>query len=161
MVFVKPPNSMPSLKVFCKLGQQHKTGTKNFAKAYCTDHPGYLPGEYLLLEVSDDGCDKDQGILNQIFEPFFTTKEQGKGTGLGLASVFGMVKQNNGFINVYSEPGQGTKFQVYFPVFTEKTARMVVKAAELPAGRGHETILLVEDEPAILQMTTMMLTRLG
>jgi two-component system, cell cycle sensor histidine kinase and response regulator CckA len=138
-----------------------ETGAKTFDQAYCADHLGFLPGEYLLLEVSDDGCGMDKKILSQIFEPFFTTKEQGKGTGLGLASVFGMVKQNNGFINVYSEPGQGTTFKIYLPAFAAKSAGMVEKAPDLPAERGHEIILLVEDEPAILHMTTMMLTRLG
>jgi len=138
-----------------------KTDTNIFDAAHCTKRPGFLPGEYLLLEVSDNGCGMDQTILNQIFEPFFTTKEQGKGTGLGLASVFGMVKQNNGFINVYSEPGQGTTFKIYLPAFTAKSAWTTEKEQERPAEHGHETILLVEDEPAILQMTTMMLTRLG
>jgi two-component system, cell cycle sensor histidine kinase and response regulator CckA len=138
-----------------------ETGAKTFDQAYCADHLGFLPGEYLLLEVSDDGCGMDKKILSQIFEPFFTTKEQGKGTGLGLASVYGMVKQNNGFINVYSEPGQGTTFKIYLPAFAAKSAGMVEKAPDLPAERGHEIILLVEDEPAILHMTTMMLTRLG
>jgi PAS domain S-box-containing protein len=138
-----------------------ETDRKTFDAAYCAAHPGFLPGEYLLLEVSDDGCGMDQTILNQIFEPFFTTKEQGKGTGLGLASVFGMVKQNNGFINVYSEPNQGTTFRIYLPAFAGKSAWVTEKEQELLAEHGHETILLVEDEPSILQMTTMMLTRLG
>ena len=138
-----------------------ETDSKTLDEAYCADHLGFLPGEYLLLEVSDDGCGMDQSILSQIFEPFFTTKEQGKGTGLGLASVFGMVKQNNGFINVYSEPGQGTTFKIYLPAYAKKSAGVEEKAPELPAERGHETILLVEDEPAILKMTTMMLERLG
>jgi hypothetical protein len=111
--------------------------------------------------VSDDGCGMDKKTLSHIFEPFFTTKEQGKGTGLGLASVFGMVKQNNGFINVYSEPGQGTTFKIYLPAYAVKSAGLVEKAPEVPAERGSETILLVEDEPAILEMTTMMLERLG
>ena len=132
-----------------------------FTENYCTEHHGYLPGEYIRLAVSDDGCGMDQGTLNHIFEPFFTTKEQGKGTGLGLASVFGMVKQNNGFINVYSEPGQGTTFKIFLPAYAVKSAGVVDKAPDLPAERGHETILLVEDEPALLQMTTMVLTRLG
>ena len=103
----------------------------------------------------------DKKILNHIFEPFFTTKEQGKGTGLGLASVFGMVQQNQGFINVDSEPGKGTAFKIYLPAYAEKSAGVVEKAPDLPTEQGNETILLVEDEPAILQMTTMMLTRLG
>ncbi|MEE4136567.1 MAG: PAS domain S-box protein [Desulforhopalus sp.] len=138
-----------------------ETDTKIFDAAYCADHLGFLPGEFILVTVSDNGCGMDQYILNQIFEPFFTTKEQGKGTGLGLASVFGMVRQNNGFIDVYSEPGQGTTFRIYLPAYAKKTDEPVEKAPELPAEHGHETILLVEDESAILQMTTMMLTRLG
>lgn len=138
-----------------------ETDIKIFDEAYCADHLGYLPGEYVLLEVSDDGCGMDKKTLNQIFEPFFTTKEQGKGTGLGLASVFGMVKQNNGFINVYSEPDQGTTFKVYLPAYVENSGGVVEKAQDLPTEYGNETILLVEDESAILQMTTKMLTRLG
>jgi signal transduction histidine kinase len=138
-----------------------ETGAKIFDQAYCTDHLEFLPGEYPLLEVSDNGCGMDPKTLSQIFEPFFTTKEQGKGTGLGLASVFGMVKQNNGFINVYSETGQGTTFKIYLPAYAVKSAGIVGNGPELPTKPGNETILLVEDEPAILQMTTMMLTRLG
>ncbi|MBE0584642.1 MAG: response regulator, partial [Desulfofustis sp.] len=138
-----------------------ETDTKIFDEAYCADHLGSLPGEYVLLQVSDNGCGMDKKILNQIFEPFFTTKEQGKGTGLGLASVFGMIKQNNGFINVYSEPNQGTTFKIYLPAYAVKSEGVVEKATDIRVEPGNETILLVEDEPAILQMTTMMLTRLG
>jgi PAS domain S-box-containing protein len=138
-----------------------ETDTRTLDDAYCADHPGSLPGEYVLLEVSDDGCGMDKNLLNHIFEPFFTTKEQGKGTGLGLASVFGMVKQNNGFINVYSEPGQGTTFKIYLPAYAENATGEVAKVPDLPTEHGHETVLLVEDEPAILEMTTIMLSRLG
>ncbi|MFH2093349.1 MAG: ATP-binding protein [Pseudomonadota bacterium] len=138
-----------------------ETHTKIFDEAYCFDHLGALPGEYILLEVSDDGCGMDKKTLSQIFEPFFTTKEQGKGTGLGLASVFGMIKQNNGFINVYSEPDQGTTFKIYLPVYAVTSEGVAEKAPDIRVANGNETILLVEDEPAILRMTTMMLTRLG
>jgi len=138
-----------------------ETNAKTFDEDYCADHLGFLPGEYVVLEVSDDGCGMDKKTLNQIFEPFFTTKEQGQGTGLGLASVFGMVKQNNGFINVYSEPDQGTTFKIYLPAYTINTDGVVEKAPDLPAEHGNETILLVEDESAILEMTTRMLERLG
>lgn len=137
-----------------------ETDAKTFDEAYCADYPGALPGEYILLDVSDDGCGMDQDLLNHIFEPFFTTKEQGKGTGLGLASVFGMVKQNNGFINVYSEPGQGTTFKIYLPAYPEKATGDVAKVPDLPTAHGHETVLLVEDELAILEMTTKMLRSL-
>jgi CheY-like chemotaxis protein len=111
--------------------------------------------------VSDNGSGMSAETLANLFEPFFTTKEIGKGTGLGLATVYGIVKQNNGFINVYSEPGQGTTFKIYLarhqieaiPPPKEETAR--------PAARGHETILLVEDEPMLIEMATAMLERQG
>ncbi len=103
----------------------------------------------------------DKDTLLHLFEPFFTTKEQGKGTGLGLATVYGVVKQNNGFINVFSEPDQGTIFKIYLPRNQVKEGRLQDKEANRPVARGHETILLTEDEPAILSMATMMLERGG
>jgi len=124
-------------------------------------HGGSIPGEYVLLAVSDDGCGMDKETMNQLFEPFFTTKELGKGTGLGLATIYGIVKQNNGFINVYSEPGQGTIFRVYLPRHHGETSQEPERPELGEDTRGHQTILLVEDEPTILTMTTTMLTRLG
>jgi CheY-like chemotaxis protein len=98
-------------------------------------------------------------VLDNLFEPFFTTKDVGKGTGLGLATIFGIVKQNNGFINVYSEPGQGSTFKIYLPrIFTDEDTDQVVPEKKAAAG-GTETILLVEDEAPILRMTRMMLER--
>jgi two-component system, cell cycle sensor histidine kinase and response regulator CckA len=138
-----------------------ETGIAVFDEDYCTRHAGFVPGEYILLAVSDNGCGMDAAILSHLFEPFFTTKEVGKGTGLGLATVYGIVKQNKGFISVYSEPGQGTTFRIYLPPHTAKAARPVRTEVAAPTEHGHETILLVEDEPMILDLTMAMLKTLG
>ncbi|MGD9505860.1 MAG: ABC transporter substrate binding protein, partial [Syntrophobacteraceae bacterium] len=138
-----------------------ETGNVEFDEAYCSQHHGFMPGEYVVLAVSDNGCGMDAETLGKIFEPFFTTKEIGKGTGLGLPTVYGIVKQNNGFVNVYSEPGQGTSFRIYFPRQIMEAGASPEKPKERLPASGHETILLVEDEPAILEMTTKMLKKLG
>ncbi|MDD2337140.1 MAG: ATP-binding protein, partial [Geobacteraceae bacterium] len=137
-----------------------ETADAVFDYEYCLNHPGFVSGEFVLLTVSDDGCGMEKEMLNKIFEPFFTTKAVGEGTGLGLATVFGIVKQNNGFINVYSEPGHGTTFKIYLPRYSAKA--IVAKSETLePIRKGHETILLVEDEPAILELGKMMLESFG
>ena len=138
-----------------------ETNIRNFDDDYCIDHLGFKPGAFVMIAVSDDGCGMDQQTQSHLFEPFFTTKEMGKGTGLGLATVYGIVKQNNGFINVYSEPGHGTTFKIYLPKH-EPPEKKVDKKATAPADvSGNETILLVEDERTILRMGKMMLERLG
>jgi CheY-like chemotaxis protein len=103
----------------------------------------------------------DQEIQSKLFEPFFTTKEVGKGTGLGLATVYGIVKQNNGFIDVYSEPERGTTLKIYLPRYVGKVERARIEGPQEPAVPGHETILLVEDEPALLELGCSMLEKLG
>ena len=127
----------------------------------CVNHPDASPGKYVRLLVSDNGSGMGRETLDRIFEPFFTTKEPGKGTGLGLATVFGIVKQNNGFINVYSEPGQGTTFSIYFPRHVGKSSPVQNQGMAIDAPTGKETILLVEDELAILNMASMILTKHG
>jgi CheY-like chemotaxis protein len=128
---------------------------------YCARHTGFLPGEYVLLAVSDNGCGMDEVTLSHIFEPFFTTKKMGKGTGLGLAMVYGAVKQNNGFINVYSEPSHGTTFKIYLPRHTATVASRHEPGQVPKPMTGSETILLVEDEPAVLMMTSQQLEKMG
>ena len=137
--------------------------TKNMTldEVYCSHHAGFVPGKYVMLSVSDNGSGMEKNILSHVFEPFFTTKEVGKGTGLGLATVYGIVKQNLGFINVYSEPGEGTTFKVYFPRFDENLSDDPKEAAEKTAVGGKETILMVEDEPAILSIGKSILEKLG
>jgi PAS domain S-box-containing protein len=141
-----------------------ETGNSILDEQYCASHEGFTPGEYVRISINDDGCGMDRQTTAKIFEPFFTTKGIGKGTGLGLATVYGAVKQNNGFINVYSEPGQGTVFTIYLPrhegagapAWTGDLAGMAKSAAG-----GHETILLVEDETTILEMAKTILQQLG
>lgn len=129
-------------------------------KDHSTDHRDFIPGNYVTLSVSDNGCGMDKSTLDKLFEPFFTTKGVGQGTGLGLSTVYGIVRQHNGFINVYSEPGRGSTFKIYLPRHPEALAEPTGKESAA-AVTGNETILLVEDEPAILEMTEMMLHRLG
>ena len=132
-----------------------------FDADYCAVHPGLACGEYVLLAVSDDGCGMGKEVLDRLFEPFFTTKEVGKGTGLGLATVYGIVKQNEGFINVYSEPGKGTTFKIYLRRFVGESLRPTAESTpETFRGRG-ETVLLVEDEAVILDLGRVMLESLG
>ncbi len=123
-------------------------------------HPEFAPGDYVRLSVSDDGAGMDQETLARIFEPFFTTKEVGSGTGLGLATVMGAVKQNNGYIYVQSEPEQGTTFSIYLPR-VEATLDVESETAEKPLSRGNETILVVEDDAMLLQLITNMLETAG
>jgi len=128
---------------------------------YCADRPEWIPGDYVLLAVSDNGCGMERGTLANVFEPFFTTKKEGQGTGLGLATVYGIVKQNYGFIHVYSELGSGTTFKVYLPRYTDDDLDEADAKAEADAHRGSETVLLVEDEEAVLKLSTAMLESLG
>jgi PAS domain S-box-containing protein len=138
-----------------------ETAAVTIDERYCAEHADSVPGAYVLLAVSDDGCGMDAEMLSHLFEPFYTTKEISKGTGLGLATVYGIVKQNNGFINVYSEPGQGTTFKIYLPRHATTGEPLPEEAMAEPAVPGRETILLVEDEPMILDMAMTMLQTLG
>ncbi len=138
-----------------------ETDNVHIDEAYCRKHRGFKSGNYVMVELSDNGCGVRKEDLKNIFEPFFTTKAIGKGTGLGLATVYGIVKQNKGFINVYSEPGQGTTFRIYFPRESEENDKQKRHSVQKQSQGGHETILLVEDEGAILRMTHKMLERLG
>ncbi|BHH83800.1 PAS domain S-box protein [Desulforhopalus sp. 52FAK] len=128
---------------------------------YCSAHAGFVSGQYVKIDIGDTGSGMDKEIVSHIFDPFFTTKDVNEGTGLGLAMVYGIVKQNNGFINVYSDTEQGTTFSIYLPRYAEKTNTGESEATEESARHGIETILLVEDEPTMLSMTTTMLERLG
>jgi CheY-like chemotaxis protein len=140
-----------------------ETGNVEIDDEYCTRQYGCVPGEYVLLSVSDSGSGMDRETLSHVFEPFFTTKEFGKGTGLGLATVYGIVKQNGGFINVYSEPGKGTTFKVYIPRLMDApgTAEASDEAAEAFAETGAGAILLVEDDDMVRRMTASMLEEIG
>jgi PAS domain S-box-containing protein len=127
---------------------------------FCATHPWARPGDYVRLTVSDTGAGMDEATRARIFEPFFTTKELGRGTGLGLAVVYGVVKQHAGLIHVYSEPGRGTTFKIYLPFSAEAAEAQAPEAATALAG-GTETILLAEDDDALRRTATRLLERLG
>lgn len=130
-------------------------------KAYQELNPGTPTGDYICVSVSDTGCGIPQENLSRIFEPFFTTKEVGKGTGLGLATVYGIVRQHGGWIKVYSETNQGTVFRIYLPVSTAAEKKPEDSVTERPICGGHETILLVEDEPQLRALVRNILERYG
>ncbi len=128
---------------------------------YCSNHAYFKPGPYVMLAISDDGHGMNEETRLKIFDPFFTTKEPGKGTGLGMSTVYGIVKQNNGFINVYSEIGKGTTIKIYLPRYSraDVTGKQE-EQEEIVHGQG-ERILLVEDETAILELIQTMLEDIG
>jgi two-component system cell cycle sensor histidine kinase/response regulator CckA len=130
-------------------------------ESYTRTHPGVQPGEFVMIAVSDTGHGMDADTRRRIFEPFFTTKEQGKGTGLGLATVYGMVKQSGGDIWVYSEIGKGSTFKLYFPKVSEPISESAAGDSEQPRALGTDTILLVEDEKAVRELTLKMLRHMG
>jgi CheY-like chemotaxis protein len=138
-----------------------ETSCQEVDEDYCMTHKGFVSGRFTVLKVTDDGHGMDPETASQVFEPFFTTKELGKGTGLGLSTVYGIVKQNNGFIQLYTEPGQGTTFSIFLPgFFGEKVAEPVTERVSENLS-GSETILLVEDEPSLLSLGASMLGNLG
>ncbi|MFC1833794.1 PAS domain S-box protein [Thermodesulfobacteriota bacterium] len=127
---------------------------------YCRAHPETKPGQYILLSVSDSGTGMVERTRRQIFDPFFTTKETGKGTGLGLSIVFGIVKSHGGTIGCYSEPGEGTTFNIYLPSFAADRESQDITETRI-LRRGSETILLVDDEESVRQMGEAILKRFG
>jgi CheY-like chemotaxis protein len=124
-------------------------------------HPDAAPGPHVMLAVSDTGTGMTSEVQARVFEPFFTTKAQGKGTGLGLATVYGIVKQTGGHIWLYSEPGRGTTFKVFLPLVSDAVEPGQTRPEPVPVGGGHETILLVEDDVSVRRVTAGMLQRKG
>jgi two-component system cell cycle sensor histidine kinase/response regulator CckA len=116
------------------------------------EHPQMAPGDYARLVVRDSGCGMDAETRKRLFEPFFTTKEQGKGTGLGLSTVYGIVKQNGGYIWVESEPGRGSEFQIFLPLATDAVDAESAPTGRPKAPRGSETLLVVEDDDDVRRL---------
>ncbi len=138
-----------------------ETDNVELDERFCQTQTGICPGEYVMLSVKDNGRGMNREVLSHLFEPFFTTKTLGKGTGLGLATVYGIMKQNNGVINVSSESGSGTVFKLFFPCFTGEPDKIqTIIDTNIPKGFG-ETILLVEDELYVLRLAQKMLVSLG
>jgi two-component system, cell cycle sensor histidine kinase and response regulator CckA len=134
-----------------------ETGEAELDEGYVSRHPGSRAGRHVVLAVSDTGCGMDESIKSQIFEPFFTTKVVGQGTGLGLSTVYGIVKQSEGYISVYSETGKGTTFKIYFPRVIEKAEALVLSHEVAEPPRGSATILVVEDDKTLREITVKLL----
>jgi len=137
-----------------------ETQNVHLDEEYCKSRVECKPGEYVLLSVSDTGHGMEKAVLDRMFEPFFTTKEAGKGSGLGLPMVYGIVKGHGGAISCYSEPGAGTSFHVYFPATEKEEYSDQSQVEETPAG-GSETILLVDDEEDVRELASRILSKAG
>jgi len=137
------------------------TGFTTFDSASCTSYLDCAPGDYVQLTVSDNGCGMDKETASHIFEPFFTTKGLGRGTGLGLSTIYGIVKQNDGFIKIYSEPDTGSAFKIFIPYHAGGAVEEIARTDEdIPKSHG-ETILMVEDDPVLQEICEIMLRDLG
>lgn len=138
-----------------------ETAVVELDNAYAEKKPGVLPGSYAMIGVSDSGCGMAKGTLDRIFEPFFTTKDRDKGTGLGLATSYGIVKQHGGSIWVYSEPDKGTVFKIYLPLCAEKDEVKALPAKLSPPLTGSATVLIVEDDPSVRKLAGLILAAHG
>ncbi|GEM_PF-3431759 len=138
-----------------------ETDFVNFTDTYLSDHSYARAGRYIVLSISDTGQGMDEATRQKIFEPFFTTKSEGKGTGLGLSTVYGIIKQNNGYISVYSEPGSGSTFKIYWPATDRKRSSGAKPAVDIRKFFGSEEILLVEDDPAVRDFAASALNDFG
>jgi len=138
-----------------------ETSSVTLDPGYLDSHWSVQPGRYVMLSVSDTGCGMDEKTMSQVFEPFFTTKMPGQGTGLGLSTVYGIVKQSGGYIWVYSEPGKATTFKIYFPQFEPTAEKSGQDDSAAEAKGGSETILVVEDDPSLRTLTTSVLGSMG
>ncbi|MCG8552084.1 MAG: ATP-binding protein, partial [Desulfobacterales bacterium] len=138
-----------------------KTGRIFMDETYCRQHSDAVAGDYVTLSLTDNGCGMETAVLDNIFEPFFTTKTDSKDSGLGLSTVYGIVKQNKGCIRVNSEPGKGTVFTVHLPEWRD-TVSSALRETETPVSyKGSQTILLVEDEKALLNLNCETLEQMG
>jgi CheY-like chemotaxis protein len=138
------------------------TSHVEIGEAYVQAHPEARLGSFVCLQVTDTGCGMDEDTMARIFEPFFTTKEVGKGTGLGLATVYGITKQHDGWVDVSSQPGAGTNFSVFFPAHSQPMeAKTPTTAPDAEVPGGNETILIVEDEPVLRDMAHVILHDCG
>ena len=138
-----------------------ETSVHALTDEYCLAHPGVTSGNYARLDVSDTGHGMSPGVQSHLFEPFFTTKKHGEGTGLGLSTVYGIVKQSNGHITCYSEVGKGTIFSVYFPSTSEARDQLEVQSPKISTRGGGQTILLVEDEEMVRRYMQTLLENMG